>query len=196
MAVFTASFCIGKEPNDGCVAFLAYKYGSAGSVSFDIIDVHVPNGIQSGRSLFCPKQSGGHRTNGMPGSVRQPDGPQSWAPVREGDARKFWMFTSVVCFSYSPCLSLHSQPCPVAAYSDEEYGRMWVGSNAVGLIGFVLNVYMCITWSDHISYLLSLSLPALHVPFVFLLSTWSLLSCMIVQAPRRKKSISNCALPS
>ena len=49
---------------------------------------------------------------------------------------------------------------------------MWAGSNAVGLIGLVLNVYMCMTWSDHLSYLLLLSLPALHVPFFFVLSTW------------------------
>jgi hypothetical protein len=39
---------------------------------------------------------------------------------------------------------------------------MWAGSNAVGLIGLVLNVYMCMTWSDRISYLLLLSLPALR----------------------------------
>ncbi len=55
---------------------------------------------------------------------------------------------------------------------------------------------MCMTWSDHKSYLLLLSLPALHVPFVFLLSTWSLLSCMIVQVARRKESIPSGALPS
>jgi hypothetical protein len=55
---------------------------------------------------------------------------------------------SIACFSHSPCLALHTQPCPVAAYSDEEYGQMWAGSNAVGLIGLVLNVYMCMTWSD------------------------------------------------
>ncbi len=72
------------------------------------------------------------------------------------------MFTSIACFSYSysysysPCLALYSQRCPVAAYADEEYGRMWAGSNAVGLIGLVLNVYMCMTWSDQISYLLLL----------------------------------------
>ncbi len=38
------------------------------------IDVYVPNGNQSESSLFCSsKQSGGHRTNGMPGFVRQPE---------------------------------------------------------------------------------------------------------------------------
>ncbi len=89
MDVFAASFCIGNKPNRDCVAFLAYKYGSAGPVSFDIIDVHAPNGNQSERSLFNSKQSGGHRTNGMPGFVRQPDGPQSWPRVREGTARKY-----------------------------------------------------------------------------------------------------------
>ncbi len=76
-----------------------------------------------------------------------------------------------VFLSHSPCLSLHSQPCPVAAYSDEEYGRMWAGSNAVGLIGLVLNVYMCMTWSDRIISIVVAVLSALHVPFTFLLST-------------------------
>ena len=33
---------------------------------------------------------------------------------------------------------------------------MWAGSNAVGLIGLVLNVYMCMTWSDRTLYLLLL----------------------------------------
>ncbi len=31
--VFAASFWIGKQPKRDCIAFLAYKYGSAGSVS-------------------------------------------------------------------------------------------------------------------------------------------------------------------
>jgi hypothetical protein len=95
MAVFAASFCIGKQPKHekqpkhDCIAFLAYKYGSAGPFSFGIIDVHVPNGNQSGRSLFCSKQSGEHRTNGMPGFVRQLDGPQFNEAVREGAERKY-----------------------------------------------------------------------------------------------------------
>jgi hypothetical protein len=76
------------------------------------------------------------------------------------------MFISVACFSHSPCLlALHLQPCPVTTYSDEEYGRMWAGSNAVGLIGLVLNVYMCMTWSDRISYLLLLSLLCMYQSF-------------------------------
>ena len=89
MDVFAASFCIGKETKRDCVAFLAYKYGTAGPVSLDIIDVHVPHGNQSERSLFCSKQSGGHRTNGMPGFVRQAERPQSRPPVREGTARNY-----------------------------------------------------------------------------------------------------------
>ncbi len=50
---------------------------------------------------------------------------------------------------------------------------------------------------SQIIYIISIvAVPALHVPFVFLLSTWSILSCMIVQVPRRKESIPSCALPS
>jgi hypothetical protein len=57
---------------------------------------------------------------------------------------------------------------------------MWAGSNAVGLIGLVLNVYMCMTWSDHnISYLLYHSFSYHPIVYFFL-------SCMIVQAARRK----------
>jgi hypothetical protein len=67
---------------------------------------------------------------------------------------------------------------------------MWAGSNAVGLIGLVLNIYMCMTWSDRILYLLLLSLPALRVPFVHFCLV------MIVQVPRRKERIPSCALPS
>jgi hypothetical protein len=67
---------------------------------------------------------------------------------------------------------------------------MWAGSNAVGLIGLVLNIYMCMTWSDRILYLLLLSLPALRVPFV------DFCLVMIVQVPRRKENLPSCALPS
>jgi hypothetical protein len=86
-------------------------------------------------------------------------------------------------------LACHSQPCPVAAYANEEYGRMWAGSNAVGLIGLVLNVYMCMTWSDHIPYPFYYSFSYHPIGYFFL-------SCMIVQVARRKESISCCALPS
>ncbi len=92
-----------------------------------------------------------------------------------------------------PMLALHMQSCPVAAYSDEEYGQMWAGSNAIGLIGLVLNVYMCMTWSDHISHLLLLSLPDSfsHYPLDHSYLVW-----LIVQVPRRKESIPSRALPS
>jgi hypothetical protein len=73
----------------------------------------------------------------------------------------------VACFSHYPFLACHSQTCPVAAYSDEEYGRMWAGSNAVGLIGLVLNIYMCTTWSDHISCSLLLSLLCTYHSFSY-----------------------------
>jgi hypothetical protein len=67
---------------------------------------------------------------------------------------------------------------------------MWAGSNAVGLIGLVLNVYMCMTWSDHhISYLLYHSFSYHPLGYCFL-------SCMIVQVARRKEIIPSCALPT
>ncbi len=95
---------------------------------------------------------------------------------------------SIACFSHSPFLAWHSQPCPVAAYTNEEYGRMWAGSNAVGVIGLVLNVYMCMTWSDHhISYLLYHSFSYHPLGHCFL-------SCLVVQVARRGKSVSSCAL--
>jgi hypothetical protein len=37
---------------------------------------------------------------------------------------------------------------------------------------------------------------ACAIRFSYCLSAWSLLSCMIVQVPRRKESIPSCALPS
>ena len=102
------------------------------------------------------------------------------------------MFSSVACFSHFSCLVWHSQPCPVAAYSNEEYGRMWAGSNAVGLIGLVLNVYMCMTWSDHILYYYLLDPSFSNHPLGYFF-----LSCMmIVQVAGRKESIPSCALPS
>ena len=71
---------------------------------------------------------------------------------------------------------------------------MWAGSNAVGLIGLVLNVYMCMTWSDHLSYLLLLSLPALHVPFVFVLSPWFGVEHLHVHDLVRSYIISACTI--
>jgi hypothetical protein len=38
------------------------------------------------------------------------------------------------------------QPCPVQAYTDEEYTFMWGLSNGVGLVGFGLNLFMACTW--------------------------------------------------
>ena len=34
------------------------------------------------------------------------------------------------------------QPCPVQAYTDEEYTLMWGLSMGVGLVGFALNFFM------------------------------------------------------
>jgi hypothetical protein len=38
------------------------------------------------------------------------------------------------------------QPCPVQAYTDEEYTWMWALSNSIGLVGFGLNSFMACTW--------------------------------------------------
>ena len=38
------------------------------------------------------------------------------------------------------------QPCPVPAYTEEEYTTMWTVSSAVGACGFALNVFMAATW--------------------------------------------------
>ncbi len=49
------------------------------------------------------------------------------------------------CFTFS-CHRLYLQPCPVAAYTDDEYTGMWATTHAVGLTGLLLNVYMAMTW--------------------------------------------------
>jgi hypothetical protein len=36
--------------------------------------------------------------------------------------------------------------CPVAAYTVEEYSMMWAASNAIGVIGLLLNAYLATTW--------------------------------------------------
>jgi hypothetical protein len=38
------------------------------------------------------------------------------------------------------------QPCPVQAYTNEEYTIMWGISNVIGLLGFGLNLFMLLTW--------------------------------------------------
>jgi hypothetical protein len=38
------------------------------------------------------------------------------------------------------------KPCPVNAYSDDEYSTMWLIVSLVGLGGFILNVFMVATW--------------------------------------------------
>ena len=38
------------------------------------------------------------------------------------------------------------QPCPVQAYTDEEYRRMWGVSNGIGLLGLILNMFLAGTW--------------------------------------------------
>jgi hypothetical protein len=39
------------------------------------------------------------------------------------------------------------QPCPVQAYTDDEYTLMWGFSNAIGVVGLTLNVFMAATWA-------------------------------------------------
>jgi hypothetical protein len=37
-------------------------------------------------------------------------------------------------------------PCPVPAYTDDEYTLMWMISNLIELFGFCLNLFMLCTW--------------------------------------------------
>ena len=39
-----------------------------------------------------------------------------------------------------------SQPCPVNAYTTEEYTVMWLVTAIVSTIGLILNIYMAVTW--------------------------------------------------
>ena len=39
------------------------------------------------------------------------------------------------------------QPCPVQAYTDDEYTLMWGFSNGIGVVGLSLNVFMAATWA-------------------------------------------------
>ncbi len=39
-----------------------------------------------------------------------------------------------------------SQPCPVNAYTTEEYTVMWLVTAVVSTVGLILNVYMAATW--------------------------------------------------
>ena len=41
-----------------------------------------------------------------------------------------------------PCI----QPCPVQAYTDDQYTVMWVISNGIQLVGLELNLFMAFTW--------------------------------------------------
>jgi hypothetical protein len=56
------------------------------------------------------------------------------------------------------CHESHTQPCPVAAYTDNEYTLMWAVTNTLGLIGLGLNMFMGITWSNHAVFLLATDL--------------------------------------
>jgi hypothetical protein len=38
------------------------------------------------------------------------------------------------------------KPCPVQAYSDDEYHDMWIISSAPACLGLLLNIYMTLTW--------------------------------------------------
>ncbi len=39
------------------------------------------------------------------------------------------------------------QPCPVQAYTDDEYTLMWGFSNGIGVVGLSLNIFMTATWA-------------------------------------------------
>ncbi len=38
------------------------------------------------------------------------------------------------------------KPCPVQAYSDDEYRTMWIISSAPACLGLLLNIFMALTW--------------------------------------------------
>ncbi len=38
------------------------------------------------------------------------------------------------------------KPCPVQAYSDEEYHDMWIISSVPACLGLAFNMYMALTW--------------------------------------------------
>ena len=38
------------------------------------------------------------------------------------------------------------QPCPVQAYTDNEYTWMWGIGNVIGIVGLLLNLFMACTW--------------------------------------------------
>ncbi len=169
---------------------LAEIHGSAGPISCSSIDVYLGKWNQSGSSLLCTRKSGEDRTNRMPGSVRQPNRPQSWLPMCEGATLNY--ITLQDCFAFS-CHHLYTQSCPVAAYADDEYTWMWAASHAVGLIGLLLNVYMTMTWWYHFE----LSHWSVCC-FVVLLCLVFTSICMLVrsQVSWRKKSIYSCSIPS
>jgi hypothetical protein len=39
------------------------------------------------------------------------------------------------------------QPCPVQAYTDDEYTMIWGFYNGIGVVGLFLNVFMATTWA-------------------------------------------------
>jgi hypothetical protein len=51
-----------------------------------------------------------------------------------------------VAVSFSRIRHHCSQPCPVNAYTTEEYTVMWLVTAIVSSVGLILNVYMAATW--------------------------------------------------
>jgi hypothetical protein len=58
----------------------------------------------------------------------------------------FSLFASSFPSFLVPVTCNSSQPCPVNAYTTEEYDVMRIVSGVVSMIGFILNVYMAATW--------------------------------------------------
>ncbi len=124
-----------------------------------------------------------------------------WTPIMTARA---WRYCTEVLAVYirSVFLSLPLLCMALAALSSGSILRRGVWTNVgwkqccrIDWFGVErLHVHNLVRW--YIMSVVVVVVPALHVPFVFLLSTWSLLSCMIVQVPRRKESIPSCALPS
>ena len=57
---------------------------------------------------------------------------------------------SDICMPHARAAVLFSrirpQPCPVNAYTTEEYTVMWLVTAIVSTVGLILNVYMAATW--------------------------------------------------
>ncbi len=97
------------------------------------------------------------------------------------------------CFTFSCHRLLFTQPCPAAAYADDEYTGMWAASHAIGLIGFQMNIFMTVTWW----YYFTLSHWSVYCFVVLICSVFTSVGLLMwSQVSRRKESVCSCSIPS